>query len=177
MSSKHSEGRAATSISSPRQRLPPLFDPDDGAFQTHHEDPSCIMPVGPPAEPLSPVSSTVMIVTLSLPFQLDAQFHPRVPGEPQPHQPRLESPNRWRLPYTSDRPRGLYSVLCTHSDPRWWNGACDWTADNAPVCCYTTSTCLTHIEKCHNERAPTMAPALIAFQKNAEANVALLFLW
>lgn len=40
------------------------------------------------------VSSTVMIVTLSLPFQLDAQFHPCVPRESQPHHPRLESPNR-----------------------------------------------------------------------------------
>lgn len=38
-------------------------------------------------------SSIVMIVTLSLPFQLDAQFHLCVPQESQQHHFRLESPH------------------------------------------------------------------------------------
>lgn len=55
-----------------------------GSRPSHH---AC----GPPSR--DTISSTVMIVTSSLPFQLDAQFHSWVPRESQPHHPRLESRN------------------------------------------------------------------------------------
>lgn len=51
-----------------------------------------IMPLGPPTE--TPPYSGLMIVTSCLPFQLDAQFHPCVPRDSQPHHLRLESLNR-----------------------------------------------------------------------------------
>ena len=90
MSSNHREGRE-----------PPVFTGSDSPFifDTWWDFPDSswgavlpIMPVGPPSR--DTISSTVMIVTSSLPFQLDAQFHLCVPQESQPHHPRLESPNR-----------------------------------------------------------------------------------
>lgn len=93
---KSQRGEGTSSIH--RQRLPFIFDTWWGSPDSSWGAVRPIMHVGPPSR--DTISSTVMIVTSSLPFQLDAQFHPRVPRESQPHHPRLESPNRRPPPRT-----------------------------------------------------------------------------
>ena len=58
-----------------------------------------------------------MIVTSSLPFQLDAQFHPRVSWESQPHHRRLESPNQPPFPLMQlDPALSLHSILSIQAE-------------------------------------------------------------